>query len=191
MRSPSTTRGRFRSRSVRGVLAAGAAAAVLASAGCSSGDPVPEVAGAGSTGPGKGKGKGKPQDDNAVRRAWVDCMHKQGQTSVEQDKDGNIGFPAASTDSGLPPGYDTAARLCDEKVPGIHQVQRADQAKFVEMARTWVTCARKNGYPDMPDPDPKEGIVIIPRAAFDAGKWDAAGRACDPQFPLPGYRIGE
>ncbi|MFD6885345.1 hypothetical protein [Streptomyces sp. NPDC059957] len=172
-------------RSLRALPAAASAAAVLALAGCSAGSPAPEVAGADRG------GKVKPQDDNAVRRAWVDCMHKQGQTSVEQDKDGNIGFPAASTDTGLPSGYDAASRLCDEKVPGIHQVQQADNAKYVEMARKWVECARKNGYSDMPDPDPKEGVVVIPRAVFDASKWDAAARACDAQFPLPGYRIGE
>ncbi|MFE9566544.1 hypothetical protein ACFYM0_36230 [Streptomyces sp. NPDC006487] len=165
--------------------AAAAAVVVLALAGCSASAPVPEVAG------GERGGQVKPQDDNAVRRAWVDCMHQQGQTSVEQDKDGNIGFPAASTDSGMPSGYDAAARLCDEKVPGIHQVQQADNAKFLEMARKWVECARKNGYADMPDPDPKEGTVIVPRALFDAVKWDAASRACEAKFPLPGYRIGE
>ncbi|MFZ3493792.1 hypothetical protein ACODT5_11325 [Streptomyces sp. 5.8] len=191
MRSSSAA---IRERSVRGLrslralpaaASAASAAAVLALAGCSAATPAPEVAGGG------GGGQVKPQDDNAVRRAWVDCMHKQGQTSVEQDKDGNIGFPAASTDSGMPSGYETAARLCDEKVPGIHQVQRADSAKFTEMARKWVECARKNGYPDMPDPDPEEGTVVVPRALFDAAKWDAASSACEARFPLPGYRIGE
>lgn len=181
MRSSFTTPG----RSIRGVVAVGAAVAVLALTGCSSEETAPKVAGA------EGAGKGKPQDDNAVRKAWVDCMHKQGQTSVEQDKDGNISFPASGTDSGMASGYDTASRLCDEKVPGIHQVQKADNAKFVEMARKWVACARKNGYPDMPDPDAKEPVVVIPRAIFNEAKWDAASKACDAQFPLPGYRIGE
>ncbi|MFI5981888.1 hypothetical protein ACIBEA_13530 [Streptomyces sp. NPDC051555] len=183
MRNESTTRG----RAVRGVVAVGAAVAVLALTGCSSQAAAPQVAGA----EGAGKGKGKAQDDNAVRKAWVDCMHKQGQTSVQQDKDGNIGFPAAGTDSGMLSGYDTAGRLCDEKVPGIHQIQKADNAKFVEMARKWVACARKNGYPDMPDPDAEEPVVVIPRAVFNEAKWDAASKACDAQFPLPGYRIGE
>ncbi|MCX4783149.1 hypothetical protein [Streptomyces sp. NBC_01264] len=183
MRSTSAIRG----RSVRGLLIQGlpAVAAALALAGCSSAAPAPEVAGSDRGGP------VTPQDDNAVRRAWVDCMHKQGQTGVEQDKDGNIGFPAASTDTGMPSGYDAASRLCDEKVPGIHQVQKADNAKFVEMGRKWVECARKNGYSDMPDPDPEDGVVIIPRAVFDAAKWDAVVRACEAKFPLPGYRIGE
>ncbi|MFE4634920.1 hypothetical protein ACFRJ1_16315 [Streptomyces sp. NPDC056773] len=178
-------------RSVRGLralpatAAATAAVAVLALAGCSADAPAPEVAG------GERGGKAKPQDDNAVRRAWVDCMHKQGQTSVEQDKEGNISFPAASTDSGMPSGYEDAARLCDEKVPGIHQVKKADNGKFVEMARKWVECARKNGYADMPDPGAEDGVVVVPRTVFDEAKWDAASRACDAQFPLPGYRIGE
>lgn len=182
MRSSFKTRG----RSVRGMVAVGAAVAVLALVGCSSKEVAPEVAGA------EGAGKGKPQDDNATRKAWVDCMHKQGQTSVEQDKDGNITFPASGTDSGVAAGFDTASRLCDEKVPGIHQVKQADDTKYVEMARKWVACARKNGYADMPDPDPKDrGTVVIPRAKFDEAKWDAVSKACEAQFPLPGYRIGE
>lgn len=180
MRSRSMTRG----RSVRGVLAGGAAVAVLALAGCSSGESAPEVAG------GEGQVQGKQQDDNAVRRAWVSCMHKQGQTSVEQDKDGNISFPASGTGSGLPQGFETASRLCDEKVPGINQIREADSAKFVEMARKWVKCARKNGYSDMPDPDPKDGTVVIPSAKFDEAKWDAVARACNAKFTPPGYRIG-
>ncbi|MCM1970529.1 MULTISPECIES: hypothetical protein [unclassified Streptomyces] len=185
LRGLAGTQGPSGPRGLRALPAAAAAAAVLALAGCSADAPAPEVAG------GDRGGRAKPQDDNAVRRAWVDCMHQQGQTSVEQDKDGNIGFPAASTDTGMPSGYDAASRLCDEKVPGIHQIQQADSAKYVEMARKWVECARKNGYSDMPDPDPEEGVVVVPRAVFDPAKWDAAARACDAQFPLPGYRIGE
>ncbi|WP_439678161.1 hypothetical protein [Embleya sp. MST-111070] len=165
-------------------LAAVAAGMVLAVAGCSSGDSAPKVAGD------EGGGKAKAQDDNAVRKAWVDCMHKQGQNSVSQDKDGNITFEAASTGTGLPPGFETASRLCDEKVPGINQVKHADNAKWVEMSRKWVECARKNGYTDMPDPDPKSGLLAIPKAMFDDAKWGAAERAC-VQFPLAGYRIGE
>lgn len=175
----------LRRRSIRVGLVAAAAGTILTVAGCSSDDSAPKVAGD------EGAGRAKPQDDNAVRKAWVDCMHKQGQAGVTQDKDGNIAFPAAKTDTGLEPGFETATKLCDEKVPGIKQAKQADNTKLVEMSRKWVECARKNGYTDMPDPDPKTAIVTVPRAVFDPTKWDAASRACDARFPMAGYSIGE
>ncbi|MFE3151204.1 hypothetical protein ACFXJ6_31805 [Streptomyces sp. NPDC059218] len=169
----------------RAVLAVSALAAVLVMSGCSSqDDSAPRIAGD------EGSGTSKPQDDNAVRKAWVDCMHKQGQTSVTQDKDGNIAVPAAGTGTGGSPAeYDAAAKTCDAKVPGIHQVQDKNKAKFVELARNFVACARKHGYPDLPDPDPKTAILVIPTASFDAAKWDAIQPACS-KFPVS-YRIGQ
>ncbi|MFD9691374.1 hypothetical protein ACFY2K_16975 [Kitasatospora sp. NPDC001309] len=169
---------------VRAVLAATAVAVALMVSGCSSADQAPRVAGDGNG------GRSAPQDDAAVRKAWVDCMHQQGQTGVQQDKDGNIGVPAAGTDSGSAGDYEPAAKICDAKVPGIHQVTLKNHERFVEMARAFVACARKNGYPDLPDPDPKNGILEIPRASFDMAKWDAVQPACG-KLPMPGYHIGE
>lgn len=158
----------MRTKTIRTVLVATAVTAALVMTGCSSQGTAPSVAG------GDGAGKSKPQDDDAVRRAWVDCMHKQGQTSVEQDKDGNITFPAAGVDSpGSANGLDTASKACDAKVPGIHQVQQKGNEKFVEQARAFVACARKHGYADIPDPDPKTGILIFPAKSLNNAKWDA------------------
>ncbi|MFE2322992.1 hypothetical protein ACFXD5_03525 [Streptomyces sp. NPDC059385] len=178
----------MRNRIGRAALVAAAVAAVLVSSGCSAGDSAPRVAGDG----GSGSRSGKPQDDNAVRRDWVKCMHGQGQNGVQQDKDGNIFTPATGTggDASDPAAYETASKLCDAKVPGIHQAQEKGKQKFVEEARAWVACGRKNGYPDLPDPDPKDGIVVIPSGSFDAAKWDAIQPACS-KLPMPGYRIGE
>ncbi|MER8048130.1 hypothetical protein [Streptomyces sp. NPDC094032] len=167
----------------RVVLAAVAMAAVVTASGCSAEDAAPRVAGDGGT------GTSRPQDDDAVRRAWVDCMHTQGQSGVEQDKDGNITIPAAGTDGGSIDGYEGAAKVCDAKVPGIHQVKSKNDAKFAEQGRAFVACGRKNGYPDLPDPDEK-GILVIPAADFDMAKWDAMQPACG-KLPMPGYRIGE
>ncbi|SFX78614.1 hypothetical protein OH786_36000 (plasmid) [Streptomyces atratus] len=174
-------------KTIRTVLAATAVTAALMMTGCSSGDAAPNVAG------GDGTEKSKPQDDNAVRRAWVDCMHKQGQTSVEQDKDGNITFPASGTDAESPGsanGLDVASKVCDAKVPGIHQVQRKGDEKAVEQARAFVACARKNGYADIPDPDPKTGILTFPAKSLNTAKWDAIQPACG-KLPMPGYSIGQ
>ncbi|MFE4257308.1 hypothetical protein [Streptomyces sp. NPDC056883] len=175
----------MRSRTGRVLMAAAAVSAALVLSGCSSEEAAPKVAG------GDGSGKSKPQDDNEVRRAWVTCMHGQGRNEVQQDKDGNIFTPASGTGGDADvAGYETAAKACDEKVPGIHQAKAKDNQKFVDMARAFVACGRKNGYPDMPDPDPKDGILVFTATSFDAAKWDAVQPAC-AKLPMPGYRIGE
>ncbi|WP_124284586.1 hypothetical protein [Streptomyces sp. ADI92-24] len=172
-------------KTIRTVLAATAVTAALVMTGCSSQDTAPSVAG------GDGTGESKPQDDDAVRRAWVDCMHKQGQTSVEQDKDGNITFPATGVDSpGSANGFDAASKACDAKVPGIHQVQQKGNEKFVEQGRAFVACARKHGYAGIPDPDPKSGILNFPAKSFNTAAWDAIQPACG-KLPMPGYSIGQ
>ncbi|ROQ81573.1 hypothetical protein EDD95_1158 [Streptomyces sp. CEV 2-1] len=174
-------------KTIRTVLAATAVTAALVMTGCSSQDTAPSVAG------GDGTGESKPQDDDAVRRAWVDCMHKQGQTSVEQDKDGNITFPASGTGvdgPGSANGFDAASKACDAKVPGIHQVQQKGNEKFVEQGRAFVACARKHGYAGIPDPDPKSGILNFPAKSFNTAAWDAIQPACG-KLPMPGYSIGQ
>ncbi|MFI5864031.1 hypothetical protein [Streptomyces sp. NPDC051546] len=175
----------MRSRAGRVLMAAAAVSAVLVMSGCSSEEEAPKVAG------GDGSGKSKPQDDNAVRRAWVTCMHGQGRNEVQQDKDGNIFTPASGTGVEVDvSAYEAAVKVCDEKVPGIHQAKEKFNQKYVEEARAWVACGRKNGYPDLPDPDPKTGILQIPRLSFDEAKWDAIQPACS-KLPAPGYQIGE
>ncbi|KQX55813.1 MULTISPECIES: hypothetical protein [unclassified Streptomyces] len=175
----------MRTKAVRTVLAATAVTAALMTTGCSSGSEAPAVAG------GDGTGRSRPQDDNAVRRAWVDCMHKKGQTSVEQDTDGNISFPAAGVDApGSATDLETASKACDAEVPGIHQVLEKNNEKFVEQGRAFVACARKNGYADIPDPEPATGVLVFPAKSFDTAAWDAIQPAC-AKLPMPGYRIGE
>lgn len=168
----------------RTLIAAAAVAAALVVSGCSaSQDEAPKVAGD------DGSGGGKPQDDTAIKRSWVSCMHAQGQTQVLIDKEGNIAIPASGTGSAPVGGYDAAAKICDEKNPGIDQVHDKNNKKFVDMARAFVACGRKNGYPDMPDPDPKNGILVFTAQSFDPAKWDAIQPACG-KLPMPGYRIG-
>ncbi|MER5986970.1 hypothetical protein [Streptomyces sp. NPDC001787] len=174
----------MRERIGRTFITATAVAAVLVMSGCSeSQDAAPKVAGD------DGSDTGQPQDDAAIKQSWVSCMHTQGQTQVLLDKEGNIAVPATDTGSGPGGGYDEAAKVCDRKNPGIHQVQKKNSKKFVDMARAFVACGRKNGYPDMPDPDPKDGILVFTAQSFDGAKWDAIQPACG-KLPMPGYRIG-
>ncbi|MFF4323204.1 hypothetical protein [Streptomyces sp. NPDC001568] len=176
----------MRSRTGRVLMAAAAVSAALVMSGCSSQEDAPKVAG------GDGSGKRKQQDDNEVRRAWVTCMHGQGRNEVQQDKDGNITIPASGTgdvDADFA-AYEKAAKVCDEKVPGIHQAKSKLNQKFADEARAWVACARKNGYAELPDPDARTGILNIPRLKFDGAKWDAVQPACS-KLPAPSYSIGE
>ncbi|MER8034014.1 hypothetical protein [Streptomyces hydrogenans] len=174
----------MRERIGRTLMAATAVAAALVMSGCSaSQDAAPRVAGD------DGSDTGVPQDDAAVKQSWVSCMHARGQTQVVLDKEGNISVPAAGTGSAPVGGYDEAAKVCDGKNPGIHQVQKKNNKKFVDMARAFVACGRKNGYPDMPDPSPEDGILVFTGQSFDAAKWDAIQPACG-ELPMPGYRIG-
>ncbi|MDH6543709.1 hypothetical protein ACFXJO_22650 [Streptomyces lavendulae] len=175
----------MRSRTGRFLMAAAAVGTALVMSGCSSQEAAPKVAG------GDGSGKSKPQDDGAVRRAWVTCMHGQGRNEVQQDKDGNITTPASGTGGDADvSAYEAAVKICDEKVPGIHQAKAKINQKFVDEARAWVACGRKNGYAELPDPDPKTGVLLIPRLAFDPAKWDAIQPACS-KLPAPSYSIGE
>ncbi|MFJ8852867.1 hypothetical protein [Streptomyces sp. NPDC102437] len=168
----------------RTLLASAVMAAALLLSACSSDDSAPRVAGD------NGAKKTEQQDGAALRQAWVDCMHKQGQTQVEQDKDGNITFPASSADGKSAEGYEKAAKVCDAKVPGVQQVTGKTEEKLAKQARAFVACARKNGYPDIPDPDPRTAVVTFTRATFDAAKWEAIQPACG-KLPMPGYTIGE
>ncbi|MER5966439.1 hypothetical protein [Streptomyces sp. NPDC002057] len=175
----------MRERIGRTLIAATALATALVMSGCSGPQAAaPKVAGD------DGSGSGKPQDDAAIKQSWVSCMHTQGQTQVLIDKEGNIAMPATGAGSTPAGGYEAAARLCDGKNPGIHQVQEKSNRKFVDMARAFVACGRKNGYPDMPDPDPKDGILVFTDQSFDPAKWDAIQPACG-KLPMPGYRIGQ
>ncbi|MFB7514859.1 hypothetical protein [Streptomyces sp. NPDC056144] len=176
---------RRRNLTARALMATAALAVTLVMSGCSAEDGAPRVAGD------DGSAASAPQDGNAIRRSWVTCMHGQGQNQVQQDKDGNIYTPAAGTDgSGNIAAYEAAVKVCDAKNPGIRQVNEKVDRKFAEMGRAWVACARKHGYADLPDPDPKDGVLVIPSKSFDAAKWDAVQPACS-KLPLPGYRIGE
>ncbi|WP_424215772.1 hypothetical protein ACN20G_26815 (plasmid) [Streptomyces sp. BI20] len=175
----------------RTAWAAIALTSLLVVSGCSDAREAPRVAGD----EGSGKSASAPRDENAIRKAWVDCMREQGQNGVRQNEDGDIvmdasglGDPGAGA-QGSADGYDEASKTCDTKVPGIRQTRKEVNEKFLAQARDFVACARENGYRELPDPDPASAILVIPRNSFDGAKWDAALVACG-KFQVS-YRIGE
>ncbi|MEG8281262.1 hypothetical protein [Streptomyces sp. AHA2] len=117
-------------------------------------------------------------------------MHEQGQSGVSLDDKGNIVLKSngAGDDTA---GYDHASKICNAKVPGIQQERDARNAKMVKAARKFVACARKNGLPDIPDPDPKDGTVNFEKEP-DMDAFAKVGQLCTKDGQqLPGYTIDQ
>ncbi|TMU98520.1 hypothetical protein [Streptomyces sp. DASNCL29] len=175
------------------VLAAGAALTVTA---CSTEpeDKAPRVAGD----QGKQNAKGKSQDQGAIAQAYAQCMRDQGQ-EAKVDEQGHIAVPAAGTeDTGGPGGRQgaeagddllKAIKKCDVKVPGMKQLRDKDDTERLKQARGLVDCLRKNGIPDIPDPDPKDrGAFSAPGDTTSSGKWTKAIGICGKKFPGVPYK---
>lgn len=177
----------LRRRTSRAFAVAVGAGLVLVVAGCSGGKEAPRVAGdqGGSGGTETGQ-----RDPRAIRQAFVNCMHEQGQSGVSLDDKGNIVLKSngAGDDTA---GYDQASKICNAKVPGIQQERDARNAKMVKAARKFVACARKNGLPDIPDPDPKDGTVNFKKEP-DMDAFAKVGQLCTKDGQqLPGYTIDQ
>ncbi|MFE0178228.1 hypothetical protein ACFWZ2_38550 [Streptomyces sp. NPDC059002] len=89
-------------------------------------------------------------------------MNGEGQAGVKLDDKGRIVSDAGTTsESGKSGGgaYAEAEKTCNAQVPGIQQEFEKSDAQAVEASRKFVACARKNGMPAFPDPDPKDGAV--------------------------------
>lgn len=162
-----------------------AAVAVLALGGCSSGtDTAPKVAGARTD-------TAKPQDEGAIKQAWVQCMHEAGQTSVQVNKKGQVEMPAAGSVDGPGSGVDSGADAmqkamteCDAKVPGMRQLADKGLSKRVERARQLAVCLRKHGLTvtQVPDPDPKFSGNLAIAVDIDVAAFDRAYAICGKDF---------
>ncbi|MFJ6655738.1 hypothetical protein ACIQNG_05145 [Streptomyces sp. NPDC091377] len=160
--------------------------AVALSACSSGGGNAPDVAG--------GEGSVKPQDDGAIRQAWVRCMQDEGQTEVQLGEDGRIQMPMGQTEEGAGAGAGSdplakAMETCNKKVPGLKQLQdSAIPPEIVEEARGLVTCLRENGLTvkQVPDPDPKyKGNVAI-APDVDDKVFQKAYAICSKDYPNVG-----
>ncbi|MFE9001403.1 hypothetical protein ACFYOY_04535 [Streptomyces sp. NPDC007875] len=184
-----------RTLAVRIALAVLATGAALTMTACSTEpeDKAPRVAGD----QGKQNAKGKTQDQGAITQAYAQCMRDQGQ-EVKVDEQGRIAVPAAGTeDTGGPGGkqdaeageLDKAMKKCDVKVPGMKQLRDKGDVERLKQARGLVDCLRKNGIPDMPDPDPKDrGAISAPGETTSSEKWTKASGICGKKFPAVPYK---
>jgi len=161
------------------VLTLGAAASVTACT--SSGEKqTPNVAGD----DGRQNKQGRTQNPKDVAEAYAKCMREQGQ-EVEIDEFGRVGAPASGpggegrvADEKLP----EAIKECDKKVPGLKQLREKADTTALKQGRGLVKCLRKNGIPNMADPDPKTGRISVPNDAVGE-KWGKAMGICGSQFP--------
>ncbi|MFJ9446792.1 hypothetical protein ACIRRH_33775 [Kitasatospora sp. NPDC101235] len=172
------------SRAAGAVLAT--MAGVLVVVGCSSGtDAAPRVAGTGT-------GTVKPQDEGAIKQAWVQCMHEAGQTSVQVNKQGQVEWPAAgageagsgsAADAGAA-AMEKAMTACDAKVPGMRQIADKDLPKMVERARQLAVCLRNNELTigQVPDPDAKFGGNVAIAVDIDPAAFERAYAVCGKDF---------
>ncbi|WP_405101633.1 hypothetical protein [Micromonospora sp. NBC_01412] len=122
-------------------------------------------------------------------------MRDEGQTGIEVTEDGKVSFPAAGVQqpgAGGDPGsdaYGQAEKACNAKVPGYQQTRAEDQREYIEKIRAFVKCARENGFPNTPDPDPTTGVLVIRTAeqVNELDRWDKAfelcGKLAEPYSP--------
>ncbi|MFB8243385.1 hypothetical protein ACFC58_43325 [Kitasatospora purpeofusca] len=159
----------------RAALAAAVGAALLGLVGCGGDAGGPKVAGAAA-------GDRAPGDQRQVMQKYASCLRDQGVQGVEVT-DLGVGIPATGVGDGGAAGADLVTRAsghCDKQVPEYHQLAqrlRADQGKKdLDAARKFAACMRKNGLPDMPDPELDGGAVVIRTPA--GPNWEVAMPKC-------------
>ncbi|MEU9671753.1 hypothetical protein AB0E25_40855 [Streptomyces bobili] len=140
-------------------------------------DDAPNVAG-GST---HKQEAGKQQSDKEVAKAYEKCMREQGFT-VSVDEKGRFKDPGPDNpDALIKPGIDKAMRACIKQVPGLKQTMEQGDKEALEQARGLAKCLRANGFPSVPDPDPRTGTLAIP--ASEGEQWTKAMGICGDKFP--------
>jgi hypothetical protein len=134
------------------LLAASAAALALVTAGCG---------GSGGSGDSKSSSSGSnsnPILEQAVK--YAQCMRKNGVTNFpDPDKDGKIRIGAGVDNKS--PQAKKAQQACKSQEPPGLQENPAQRAQAQNEWLKWAQCMRKNGVPDMPDP--QDGRLLVPR----------------------------
>ncbi|MFE2727309.1 hypothetical protein [Kitasatospora sp. NPDC059327] len=158
-------------------LTAVVGAALLGLVSCGGDGGGSKVAGAGAGGASNATG-----DQRQVMQKYASCLRDQGVQGVEVTDQG-VGIPATGVGDGGAAGADLVTRAsghCDKQVPEYHQLAqrlRADQGKKdLDAARKFAACMRKNGLPDMPDPELDGGAVVIRTPA--GPNWEVAMPKC-------------
>lgn len=130
-------------------LAASAAALALTVAGC------------GGSGDSKSSSSGSNANstlEQAVK--YAQCMRENGVTNFpDPDKNGRIMIPAGVDNKS--PQAKKAQQACKSQEPPGIQDDPAQRAQAQNEWLKWAQCMRKNGVPNMPDP--QDGRLLVPR----------------------------
>jgi hypothetical protein len=153
-RASDTSRKEEVMKKVSVLLAASAAALALAVAGCGgSGDS--ESGSSGSSG-----SNANPTVERAVK--FSQCMRENGVTNFpDPDKDGDFVIGAGGPNRNTPQ-FRKAQQACKSlEPPGFLKDDPAEVAQAQKEWLAWAQCMRKNGIPNMPDP--QDGRLRVPR----------------------------
>lgn len=141
-------------------LAASAAALAMVTAGCGGSG----GSGAGSSGSSGSNSNSSGSNANATLEQAVkysQCMRENGVTKFpDPDKDGKIRIAAGGPNRNLPQ-YKKAQQACKSQEPPGLQDDPAETAKAQQEWLKWAQCMRRNGIPNMPDP--QNGRLLVPR----------------------------
>jgi hypothetical protein len=131
-------------------LALAAAALALTVAGCG---------GSGDSKSGSAGSNANPNLEKAVK--YAQCMRGNGVTNFpDPDKNGRFMIPAGGPNRNSPQ-FKKAQQACKSQEPPGIQDNPAERAQDQKEWLKWAQCMRKNGIPDMPDP--QDGRLLVPR----------------------------
>ena len=123
-------------------------------------------------------------DDAAQGLKFAQCMRAEGIDLPDPGPDGMVALPAVPAGAGdqaKAEKTDAALEKCHEFLPNGGEPPKAS-AEDLAKARDYAKCARENGIPAFPDPDPETGMFSFSKdAADDLDKLAKLGEKC-PQF---------
>jgi hypothetical protein len=131
-------------------------AAVLG--GCSAKQEAPKVASAGGNPTASASVAAPlPQDAAAQGRKFAQCMREQG---IEVPDPGPDGMVPLQVDLANKDKIAAASSKCREFLPNGGEPPKMS-AEDIAKRRDFAKCARENGLPDFPDPDPETGDFSV------------------------------
>lgn len=150
------------------LLAASAAALALTVAGCGgSGDAKSDSSGSNAN----------PNLEKAVK--FTQCMREHGVPKFpDPDKNGKFTIAAGGPDKNSPQ-VKQARQACKSLEPPGFEPSSAERAQDQKEWLKWAQCMRRNGIPDMPDP--QDGRLKVPRDRINVNtpQFKRALKVCD------------
>jgi hypothetical protein len=163
---------------------------VAALGGCAGEPAEQQVASAGGTVT-PSAGAGQPVDRAEQGRQFAKCMRGQGFDMPDPSGDGMAPMPAMEAgDQAAMKKVEAALEKCREFLPDGGEPPKMS-AEDIAKARDFARCARENGAPGFPDPDPQTGRFKLDPGAAEDVDLSAVGDKCQ-QFGagmMPGIEV--